>query len=121
MSAHPSIVMVQYAAEKLGDLRTELVFLGGAVVGLFATERGARPPRTTEDVDVTVQVSKITEFYALDQALISKGFANDMNGPICRYLHGSLKLDVMPMNPDVLGFTNRWYPLAIETAGRVQA
>jgi hypothetical protein len=39
-----------------------------------------------------------------------------MNGPVCRYLHGEVVVDVMPSHPDVLGFANRWYPLAVTSA-----
>lgn len=116
MIDYPPIELVKYAAEKLGDIGSKFVFLGGSVVGLLVSEPGTRPPRATNDVDVSVEASTLAEFYSLDQALLSKGFINDMDGPMCRYLHGLLKLDVVPVNPDVLGFTNRWYRLASETA-----
>jgi hypothetical protein len=38
------------------------------------------------------------------------------DAPICRWVAGRLQLDVMPTDPTVLGFSNRWYPLAVETA-----
>jgi hypothetical protein len=110
--------MVSYVAERLQELRDEFVFLGGAIVGLLLDQPGARIPRATRDVDATVQASTLSEFYALDRALLAKGFVNDVNGPLCRYLHGSVRLDVMPLNEEVLGFSNRWYRLAFETAVR---
>jgi hypothetical protein len=36
--------------------------------------------------------------------------------PLCRWRHGHLIADVMPTDTTVLGFSNRWYPTAIETA-----
>jgi hypothetical protein len=39
---------------------------------------------------------------------------------LCRWRHGALVLDVMPTVPEILGFSNRWYPLAVETATRVE-
>jgi hypothetical protein len=36
--------------------------------------------------------------------------------PLCRWRHGQLIVDVMPTEATVLGFSNRWYPAAIETA-----
>jgi len=36
--------------------------------------------------------------------------------PLCRWKHGALTLDVMPLDPKVLGFSNRWYPGALRTA-----
>lgn len=35
---------------------------------------------------------------------------------ICRWHKGSLVIDVMPTDERVLGFTNRWYDLAVKTA-----
>jgi hypothetical protein len=34
-------------------------------------------------------------------------------------VYGSVTVDVMPTVKDILGFANRWYPLAIETARTV--
>ena len=38
------------------------------------------------------------------------------NAPICRWLVAGVTVDVMPTLPDVLGFSNRWFPLALSTA-----
>ena len=47
------------------------------------------------------------------------GFTNDAhNGPICRwkmpYLGGTLKVDAIPINGEVLGFHNQWYEDAVK-------
>lgn len=43
-----------------------------------------------------------------------------MEGPICRWLLdsdiGQVKLDVMPVDERILGFSNRWYKAAIHEA-----
>ncbi len=57
MRAVPPIELLNYAAEKLGDLCPEVVFLGGAVVSLLTTEKGGLPPRFTNDVDVAIEIS----------------------------------------------------------------
>lgn len=48
------------------------------------------------------------------------GFTEDSEegAPICRFgrRHGGIKLDVMPTDPSILGFSNRWFPLAFQTA-----
>ncbi len=46
------------------------------------------------------------------------GFVNDTNpdAPMCRLPHDGLKLDVMSTQKGVLGFSNRWYEGAIQTA-----
>ena len=110
------IELVNYAAEKLGVIVGEVVFLGGAVVGLLVTDTGTRGPRLTDDVDVAIEISSLVAYYDLDKRLLAKGFKNDLGGPVCRYLHGPIMIDMMPVHPEILGFANRWYPIALETA-----
>lgn len=117
METPPPIEMLNHASTQLGDLCQEVVFLGGAVVGLLLTEQGGRPPRVTKDVDVAIQVgSSILDLHALDRRRLDLGFRNDMEGPICRYLHGITVIDVIPVNSETTVGVNPWYPLAIATA-----
>lgn len=58
------------------------------------------------------------DFYELEADLRDRGFVNVEEGPICRFSHPPLLLDVMPTNAAILGFTNRWYATAIGTASR---
>lgn len=46
------------------------------------------------------------------------GFKRDMSkdAPICRWRLGNLEVDLMPTDTNILGFANRWYPLAVQTA-----
>ena len=50
--------------------------------------------------------------------LRARGFVPDMrqSAPICRWQVGAVVVDVMPTLEEILGFANRWYPLALETA-----
>ena len=48
--------MIRTAALLLGDIREEVVFIGGAIVGLLITDAAAREPRATQDIDVVVEV-----------------------------------------------------------------
>lgn len=110
------IDLVCTAAERVGDLLPKLTFVGGAVVGLLITETGGQTPRSTEDVDVIVPVLTRIEWYEVEADLVSKGFRNSPEGPVCRFTQDGLVLDVMPTNGDVLGFTNPWYEEAIATS-----
>ena len=40
----------------------------------------------------------------------------DEDMPICAMRLGELRVDLMPDHDEVLGFSNQWYPLALETA-----
>jgi len=41
------------------------------------------------------------------------------DAPICRWRLGDLEVDLMPTASSILGFSNPWYPLAMETAKRL--
>ena len=110
--------MIELVASHLGELLDQVVFLGGAVTGLFFTDNAADEVRFTQDVDVIVEVTSHADYYQLEEVLRNKGFVNDQNeeAPLCRWLIEGIKVDVMPTNKDILGFSNRWYPFAIKTA-----
>lgn len=67
----------------------------------------------TEDADVIVEAATEVEYHAVEQRLRDLGFQHDLYGPICRFLHSGLVLDVMPVSEEVLGFSNQWYPLCL--------
>lgn len=115
----PNVQMLDVVAQRLGDdLCRRLVFVGGAVAGLLITDPAQPAIRPTEDVDLLAQVIVRAEYYALEAELRSRGFQQDMRvgAPICRWTIDDVTVDVMPTLPDVLGFSNRWYPVACETA-----
>lgn len=111
--------MMEVVAERLGErLREELVFVGGAVAGLLITDPAQPTIRPTEDVDLIVHSATRADYQRIEEILRSRGFANDISAeaPICRWRVGAVTVDVMPTLESILGFTNRWYPLALETA-----
>lgn len=115
----PNAQMLDIVAERLGsDLCDRLVFVGGAVAGLLVTDPAQPAIRPTEDVDLIAQVIARTDYYALEAELRARGFQQDMRAgaPICRWTVAGVTVDVMPTLPDVLGFSNRWYPLTCATA-----
>ncbi len=94
------------------------MFVGGAVAGLLITDAAQPAIRPTEDVDLVAHVLARADYYHLEQALRARGFAQDkrQGAPICRWTIERVTVDVMPTLDDVLGFSNRWYALAAETA-----
>ncbi len=113
-----NLEMVALVAERLGDLRGEVVFLGGAVTALLVTDPAAAEVRPTTDVDVIVDLATHTDYARLSERLRKLGFREDTSegAPACRWLVAGVKVDVMPTNEAVLGFGNRWYGPAIEHA-----
>lgn len=115
----PNVALLEVVAEHLGDdLREQLVFVGGAVAGLLITDPAQPDIRPTEDVDLICQAVVLTDFHRVEALLRARGFVPDMRptAPICRWQVGAVVVDVMPTLEEILGFANRWYPLALETA-----
>jgi hypothetical protein len=117
MSDHINIVRLRAVANALGDWKDKVIFVGGATVSLYASRPLAVSIRPTDDVDVVVELVSTKEFYNLQDHLLKQGFKNDMDSPIIsRFLLQGLKVDFMPTDPSVLGFSNRWYPSGVKTA-----
>jgi predicted nucleotidyltransferase len=117
----PNIAKVELIAEAIGELADNLVFVGGCAAGLLITDPAAPPVRVTYDVDLLVQVATLTEYHATEKQLSARGFKRDLaaDAPICRWVFNALEVDLMPTDAKILGFTNRWYLHAIETATRL--
>ncbi|MDX9854422.1 MAG: hypothetical protein RBS81_11620 [Tenuifilaceae bacterium] len=106
-----NIMMLQTVANGLGELKDEMVFVGGAVAELYADNPAASEIRPTIDVDCVIEIRSRLQFAKMEENLRTRGFKNDTSdgAPICRWIYKDIKVDVMPTNSDVLGFTNRWY------------
>lgn len=114
----PNRAILSLVAHALGDLCEKLVFVGGCATGLLQTSTRAQVVRMTEDVDLVAKVVTAQEYHAMESLLAAKGFTHDLSAdaPICRWRYQGIEVDLMPSGPGVLGFHNRWYPLAMETA-----
>lgn len=96
-----------------------MVFIGGSAIGLWISDEAAPEPRSTEDVDVIVEVTTQAGYERFAERLRGRGFREDVFGEVIgrwRHREGDLRLDVIPTAERVLGFTNRWYQSAIEHA-----
>lgn len=73
--------------------------------------------RATDDVDLIVDLVGNSQWAQLQDQLREKGFAESPDDDvICRMRLGDLKVDFMPDDESILGFSNRWYAKGIETA-----
>lgn len=93
----------------LGALSARFAFVGGCATGLLVTDVAAAAVRSTQDVDVIVEVLTVADYRALERELRQAGFRQDKStdAPICRWIVGNSLEDVMPTNEHVLGFGNR--------------
>lgn len=111
--------MIETVAIALGDdLLKEVAFVGGSTTGLLITDEFTKEEvRSTDDVDLIVNVVGYAQWADFQQRLRDKGFMESMDDNIiCRMRLGELKVDFMPDDESILGFSNRWYEKALKTA-----
>src|SRR5262249_43385660 len=67
------------------------------------------------------EVGSYAEYAKLADRLRDVGLTEDHRegAPICRWKRGDLVIDVMPTDERILGFTNRWYVPALESAQQI--
>jgi len=111
-----NIDMLQTVANGLGELNKVVVFVGGAVAELYVTDPAASEIRPTLDVDCVIELSSRKMHANLEEELRTKGFAHDLSkdAPNCRRVYKDIKVDVMPTDSHILGFTNSWYEEGVE-------
>lgn len=123
LNAAASIAMIHKVAQQLGsELLEQVVFLGGATLALLLTDSAVSEVRPTRDVDVIVKALTYGHYSTISEQLRQRGFADDTSpgAPICRWIAGDVILDTMPPDGTILGFTNRWYQGALQTAQSYQ-
>jgi hypothetical protein len=118
----PNLPNLRAVAEALGNLRERVVFVGGATAGLLVTDPAAEGVRATKDVDAIIE-ARLAEFHRVEGQIAALGFMRDVESDvICRWVHRDSRVlfDLMPVDANVLGFANRWYGYAVETAQPVE-
>jgi predicted nucleotidyltransferase len=104
-----NLKIVEKVASALGELNDEVVYVGGAVVSLYATDEGAEQPRPTKDIDISVQISSYSQMDQLRRKLATKNIYPAQNETMMyRYSYEDIIIDFIPNEDTPLGPTNRW-------------
>jgi hypothetical protein len=113
--------MIASVARAIGsDLCNQVAFVGGCTTSLFVTDAFAlEQVRHTEDVDLIINITGKMSWYSLQDTLRSLGFRDMPIGeeaPICAMKYRDLRVDFMPTDEEILGFTNIWYSEALKNS-----
>ena len=116
--ADRNLEILSVVARAIGPLRETVIFVGGCATGLLVTNVRAQPIRLTYDVDLVVQAVSRRAYHDVQKQFAALGFQHDTSdeAPICRWKKAEVTVDLMPTAEGILGFHNRWYELAVETA-----
>jgi hypothetical protein len=111
MKTKSNVAMIEVVAKGLGPLKERAVFVGGATVSLYLDDKASTSVRPTDDVDCVIEITSRQSYSDLQAALEKSGFkhSKDEKAPICRMDFAGLKVDIMPSDPRILGFSNIWY------------
>lgn len=110
-----NIGVVAEVAEALKGLREDMVFVGGAVISLYADDPAADEIRPTQDVDVTMAILNLHHWQELQEKLRGLGFHPDPFGhATCRYIYKDIAVDIMAAEDGLFGPSNRWYKIGFE-------
>ena len=111
----PNVQLVEVVTERLGSLAARVVLVGGCTTGLLITDLARPPARATVDVDLIAETISLIAYYELQRELKALGFKEDTE-LTCRWRLGELRIDVVPTDERILGFTNRWYGRTMQQA-----
>lgn len=116
-NAPMNLEMLQRVAEALGGDLERAVFVGGAVVSVYADDPAASEARPTYDIDLAVSVATAGELETLRGRLIAKGFTQSAADPVmCRFRIDGIMVDVMALEPVGWAPGNRWYASGFPSA-----
>lgn len=112
--------VVAEIAQALGDLNESVVFVGGAIVSIYADDPAADEIRPTQDVDLTLKLLDYDQ-QELDARLAERGFHPDFQGhAICTYKYNDISVDIMASTDSMRGPTNRWYSIGFASLQNIK-
>jgi len=97
-------------ARALGELLSQVVFVGGAVVSQYIDDPAADDVRPTKDVDLTFEILSVSALEDLRNELTRRGFTQTHEDEVvCRFRLKDHKVDVM--STEAIGWVpaNRWF------------
>jgi predicted nucleotidyltransferase len=117
-----NIAVVAEVAEALKDIKQDMVFVGGAVVSLYADDSAADEIRPTKDIDMTLNIVNLSHWQKVQEQLAVLGFHPDPFGhSICSYKYKDIPVDIMSAEGGPLGPTNRWYKIGFNNLRKAKA
>lgn len=102
--------IIKKIALALGDLNEQVVYVGGATVGLYINDPAADDVRPTKDVDISLSIASIAELEQVREGLNKKGFTQTADdNVICRFRYDDVKVDVMNTKAIAWAPANPWF------------
>jgi hypothetical protein len=104
--------LIEFVADGLGEaFLAEVAFVGGCTTAMLVTDVVVLDDiRFTDDVDLVIELAGISEWQRLTERLAARNFKITGEDEVnCRFRFNDVVVDVMPSDPVVLGYANRWF------------
>lgn len=115
----PSLARISAISKALGDLSSDVVFIGGAIAPLLQTEPVIPRVRPTKDVDAVIASASYSQYDRLRERLIELGFrqAGHSGSHIHKWTAPDwTPFDLVPAGSHLAGTGSKWDLIALETS-----
>lgn len=104
------IETIKTVAKALGDLNERVIYVGGAVTGLYANDAGAPEVRPTKDIDIVLEIPSWAGLENIRQQLAERDihFA-PAEKVMCRFMYDTILIDVMSTQEVGWAPANPWF------------
>lgn len=110
-----NISVVAEVAAALKDLKSQMVFVGGAIISLYTDDLAADEIRPTQDIDMTLDIVSFDHWKEVQEKLGDLGFYPDPFGhAICSYKYKNIPVDIMATEESSFGPSNPWYKIGFQ-------
>jgi hypothetical protein len=103
--------MLETVAAAFDDCLNQVVFIGGATLGLFATSPSAPAHRPTQDIDCLINAPSRAFLHDWDRMLPERGFVklDPREQPALFWHYDGIHVHLLPPYSEMIGFENRWF------------
>jgi len=102
--------VIQKVAKALGDLNSQVIYVGGATVSLYINDPAADDVRPTNDIDISIKVASVAHLEEIRGELSKRGFKQTADlDVICRFKFDDVLVDVMATKPVGWAPANPWF------------
>ncbi|PCM49737.1 hypothetical protein CP335_11185 [Pseudomonas fluorescens] len=113
--------LIEFVAEGLGEaFLAEVAFVGGCTTAMLVTDAVVLDDiRFTDDIDLVIELAGIGAWQQLTERLAARNFKITGEDEVnCRFRFNDIVVDVMPSDPEVLGYANRWFVEGLARANK---
>jgi predicted nucleotidyltransferase len=97
-------------ASALGELNSQVVYVGGAIVSLYIDDPAADDVRPTKDIDISMEIASVGELEEIRVSLNEKGFhQSHQDDVLCRFRYEDILVDVMATQAIGWAPANPWF------------